>query len=696
MVERDPNDDKNVIVEIQGGAGGEEAGLWAGDVYRMLTKYAERRGFTTEPLEVGDGKYTFAIKGDGAYSVFKFEGGTHRVQRVPATESQGRIHTSTATVAVLPEAEDVDVQIDPNDLQIDVYRSSGPGGQSVNTTDSAVRITHKPTGIVVSMQDEKSQLQNREKAMRVLRARLYEQAMAEQQAELAADRRAQVGTGDRAEKIRTYNYGERRVTDHRIKLTVHNLDAVLEGELDEFTAALQADEKRRRLEAQAARVVVTRRSRASRSARRWTARWSRSTAAGCDTPRLDAEVLLGARARRRPRRAGDRPGHAGRGARPCAPSRTPFAAARPSASRSPTSLGRKGFRHIDLAVDPRVLIPRPETELLVEAALGLPRGARVADVGHGQRRRGAGAQARAAGPGASPRATSATDALAVARANAARLGARRVVRRAPTCWPASTAPVDAVVSNPPYVAEPTRASLAPEVTRHEPADALFAGPRRARRDPAAGAAGRGAPPAALLALEVGAGPGARRSRELLRAAGFARDRGAARPRRHRARRGRTPLMLTAERRARPSSAAWRSAASRCSRPTRSTAWPASPTPARPSQRLYALKRRRPDKPAAVMFFALELALAALPELGPRTRAAARARCCPAALTLLLPNPARRFPLACGPGPGTLGLRVPALAAAARGAGGGALAGAAVERQRRRRPRRARPRRRAAD
>jgi peptide chain release factor 1 len=251
MVERDPNDDKNVIVEVQGGAGGEEAGLWAGDVYRMLAKYAERRGFATEPIEIGDGKYTFAIKGDGAYSVFKFEGGTHRVQRIPVTESQGRIHTSTATVAVLPEAEDVDVQIDPGDLQVDVYRSSGPGGQSVNTTDSAVRITHKPSGIVVSMQDEKSQLQNREKAMRVLRARLYERALAEQQAELAADRRSQVGTGDRAEKIRTYNYGERRVTDHRIKLTTHNLDQVLEGELDEFTDALTADEKRRRLEAQA-------------------------------------------------------------------------------------------------------------------------------------------------------------------------------------------------------------------------------------------------------------------------------------------------------------------------------------------------------------------------------------------------------------------------------------------------------------
>ena len=244
-----------MIVEVRGGAGGDEAGLWAGDVTRMLTKYAERRGFASEVLDAREGETTFAVKGDGAFSVFKFEGGTHRVQRIPATESQGRTHTSTATVAVLPEAEEVDVHVDPNDLEIDVYRSGGPGGQSVNTTDSAVRITHKPTGLVVSMQDEKSQLQNREKAMRVLRARLYEAALAEQQAGLAADRRSQVGTGERAEKIRTYNFGERRVTDHRIGLTQHNLEAVLEGALDDFTAALQADERRRGLEAQAAETA---------------------------------------------------------------------------------------------------------------------------------------------------------------------------------------------------------------------------------------------------------------------------------------------------------------------------------------------------------------------------------------------------------------------------------------------------------
>ena len=254
LVESDPADRKDVIVEIRSGVGGDEAALWADDLFRMLTKYAERAGYKWETISAnpneggGMKEIVFAVKGDGAYSVFKWEGGTHRVQRVPQTESQGRIHTSTATVAVMPEAEEVEVQIDPSDLKIDVYRSSGPGGQSVNTTDSAVRITHVPTGIVVSMQDERSQLQNREQAMRVLRARLYELERERRQAELTDVRRAQVGTGERAEKIRTYNYAEGRVTDHRIKLTQHRLDQILEGDLGDFTAALASEGRRRALE----------------------------------------------------------------------------------------------------------------------------------------------------------------------------------------------------------------------------------------------------------------------------------------------------------------------------------------------------------------------------------------------------------------------------------------------------------------
>ena len=258
LVERDPNDAKDVVVEIRQGAGGDEAALWAGDLFRMLTRYAERRGFKWEILGSGPnegGGYkdvTFAVKGDGAYSVFKWEGGTHRVQRVPETESQGRIHTSTATVAVMPEAEEVEVELDRNDLKVDVYRSTGPGGQSVNTTDSAVRITHLPTGIVVAMQDEKSQLQNKQKALRVLRARLLEAELRRQQDELSAQRRSQIGSGDRAEKIRTYNFPENRVTDHRIKLTLHRLDAVLDGALGEFTEAIASEDRRRALEATAA------------------------------------------------------------------------------------------------------------------------------------------------------------------------------------------------------------------------------------------------------------------------------------------------------------------------------------------------------------------------------------------------------------------------------------------------------------
>jgi peptide chain release factor 1 len=253
LVERDPADTKDVIVEIRQGVGGDEAALWAGDVFRMLTRYAERRGFRTELLSANESEtggfkeIVFAVKGDGAYSVFKYEGGTHRVQRVPETESQGRIHTSTATVAVMPEVEEIEVELNENDLKIDVYRSTGPGGQSVNTTDSAVRITHLPTGIVVAMQDEKSQLQNKTKALRVLRARLYEAERERQQAELSASRRSQVGTGERAEKIRTYNYPDSRATDHRVKVTV-NLEKVLPGQLDDFTEALQAEDRRRALE----------------------------------------------------------------------------------------------------------------------------------------------------------------------------------------------------------------------------------------------------------------------------------------------------------------------------------------------------------------------------------------------------------------------------------------------------------------
>jgi peptide chain release factor 1 len=246
LIPKDPNDERDVIVEIRSAAGGDEAALFARDLYEMYQRYAELHRWKVEPLASspsalgGFKDITFAVKGKGAYSKMKYESGVHRVQRVPATEAQGRIHTSTATVAVLPEAQDVDVQINPNDLKIDVYRSSGPGGQSVNTTDSAVRITHLPSGEVVACQEERSQLQNKERAMRILRARLLERAQREQQQAIAAERKSAVGTGDRSEKIRTYNFPQNRVTDHRIGMTLHKLPQVLEGDLDELIDALVA------------------------------------------------------------------------------------------------------------------------------------------------------------------------------------------------------------------------------------------------------------------------------------------------------------------------------------------------------------------------------------------------------------------------------------------------------------------------
>jgi peptide chain release factor 1 len=249
LVPTDPNDQKNVVVEIRAGAGGEEAALWAGELFELYRRYAERHRWKTDVLSAspsglgGFKEVVLEIRGKGAYSRLKHESGVHRVQRVPVTESSGRIHTSTATVAVLPEAEEVEIEIRQEDLQIDVYRSSGPGGQSVNTTDSAVRITHRPTGIVVACQEERSQLQNKEKAMRYLRTRLLVRAQEEAAAKEAATRRSQVGTGERAEKIRTYNFPENRVTDHRVKLTVHRLHEVLDGDIEEFVDALLTAER---------------------------------------------------------------------------------------------------------------------------------------------------------------------------------------------------------------------------------------------------------------------------------------------------------------------------------------------------------------------------------------------------------------------------------------------------------------------
>ena len=463
LAERDPADDKDVIVEIRGGEGGEEGKLWAGDLAKLLQRYAERRGFKWEEIEVapsdtgGLKEGTFAIKGDGAYSIFKFEGGTHRVQRVPETESQGRIHTSTATVAVMPEAEDVDVDVEESDLKIDVYRSSGPGGQSVNTTDSAVRITHVPTGIVVAMQDERSQLQNREKAMRVLRARIFEAERERQAAEQAATRSAQVGSGGRAEKIRTYNFPQSRVTDHRVKLNVP-LEQVLAGLARRFHR--RADRRRATPRARAVNLGEVLAGATGYLAER-----------GVESPRVDAEHLI-SRALGLSRielyTQHDRP-----------LSESERAAARELVARrgrrEPLAyvLGDWDFRHLTLKTDARALIPRPETELVVERCLALldtVAGPRVVDVGTGT---GAIALALAHElPDAIVTATDiSADALVLARENA-RANGLGVTFVESDLLAGVDGTFDLVVSNPPYVRLGEVDTLEPEVRDWEPRGAL--------------------------------------------------------------------------------------------------------------------------------------------------------------------------------------------------------------------------------
>ena len=448
----------------------------------MLSRYAERRGFKTEPLSVADGDYTFAVKGQGAYSVFKYEGGTHRVQRVPETESQGRIHTSTATVAVLPEAEEVEVQIDPNDLQIDVYRSSGPGGQSVNTTDSRRAHhpqAHRPGGVDAGR--EVPAAEPREGDARAARAaaRAASWPRSRPSWRRSGGRRWAPASARRRSAPTTSR--QDRVTDHRVKLTKgERRSGVLAGELDEFTAALEADEKRRKLEASAGGMTDGRAPPATRSRRPRTL-----AAAGCETPRLDAEVLLAdalgvdrARADRRSRRSSS----------PAAARALIGERIRRRRVREPVAyiLGRKGFRHIELAVDPRVLIPRPGDRAAGGGGAGAaPQGARVHDVGTGSGRGGAGAEATSGRTWSSAPRTLAGG----GRGGARQRRAARARRRGAPARAARRATYDLVVANLPYVREDEWAALAPEIRVYEPREALRRRRRRARRDPRAGARG---------------------------------------------------------------------------------------------------------------------------------------------------------------------------------------------------------------